>query len=522
MTKKKTTKKALITSMLSLVLCVTMLVGSTYAWFTDSVTSANNIIKSGTLDVTMEWADGTKDPGAADTVWTDASSGAMFKDDILWEPGYVDVKHIKIANVGSLALKYQVNILANGEVSDLANVIDVYYVDPAVQVTDRAALANAPKLGTLTEVLAGMGTSATGELLAGKADTITLALKMQESAGNDYQNKSIGANFSVQLLATQLTYEGDSFDNQYDSESKYPVEGTVTVPAGNTEAVEVKAENITVTVPADAAEEGAVYKMVVKNESIESDDVTDETTVAFDLTMYKNDVKVSGDTIYEVTKNIGSGLFISEVTHNDVSMTKADTGADQTYTYDFATGVLTIYTKSFSPFAVTYTDYKDYTINKNFFYGGYISVSTGRDFLPVLAVMPEITKYSVFDGDTRITDSVTFRFSGVKKDEIDENSYKVSFNLAIKDENGNDLELKPGMPSTINGKEYLNMYVNLLEIPEGYAVSDVKVNGTSFTLTDNASGNPAKGEYWIGYEGKDVYLQSMEAGQFEVIVSKTN
>ena len=221
MTKKHSTKKALMLSILSLVLCFSMLIGTTFAWFTDSVTSANNIIKSGSLDVEMYWADGTEAPDSA--TWTDASTGAIFNYD-KWEPGYVEVRHIKIANEGTLALKYQIKIVANGEVSDLADVIDVYYVDPAVQVADRTALDNIEPVGTLNEVLAGMPGNASGDLQAEKVDTITLALKMQESAGNEYQNKSIGSDFSVILMATQLTAETDSFDDQYDFDATYTAE----------------------------------------------------------------------------------------------------------------------------------------------------------------------------------------------------------------------------------------------------------------------------------------------------------
>ncbi len=148
----------------------------------------------------------------------------------------------------------------------------------------------------------------------------------------------------------------------------------------------------------------------------------------------------------------------------------------------------------------------------------YISQTTGKDFLPIIAVMPEITGYCVYDGDNRITNEVRFRFSNVKKETIDENSYKVSYVLAIQDENGYDLTLKPGMPSTINGKEYLHVYMNLLEIPEGYSVSEVKVNDSSLTKTTKSS--PATGEYLIGYEAKDVYFQYMEAGLIEVIITK--
>ena len=221
--KKNQTRRALLMSALSLLLCMSMLVGTTFAWFTDSVTSANNIIKSGNLDVEMYWADGKLAVPTEESGWTDASQGAIFNYD-LWEPGYTEVRHIQIANKGSLALKYQLKIIANGEVSKLADVIDVYYVDPAVQVADRAALANAPKLGTLTEVLANVPTTASGNLLPDKAHTITIALKMQETAGNEYQNLAIGSDFSVVLMATQLTAETDSFDDQYDFDATYTAE----------------------------------------------------------------------------------------------------------------------------------------------------------------------------------------------------------------------------------------------------------------------------------------------------------
>ena len=221
MTTVKNTRKALLMSAVSLLLCFAMLLGTTFAWFTDSAASGSNVITSGNLDVEMYWADGTAAVPTTSAGWTDASTGAIF-DYKNWEPGYVQVRHIKIANEGSLAFKYKVNIVANGTVSDLANVIDVYYVDPAVQVADRTALASNMKIGTLAEVLAALGDTGNGTLKAGESDVITLALKMQESAGNEYMNKSIGTDFSVQLFATQLASETDSFGKDYDKDSEYP------------------------------------------------------------------------------------------------------------------------------------------------------------------------------------------------------------------------------------------------------------------------------------------------------------
>ncbi|MBQ7365431.1 MAG: hypothetical protein IJW46_07515 [Clostridia bacterium] len=217
MTSKYITKRALCASFVAMLLCFSMLLGTTYAWFTDSVTSANNVIQSGTLNVEMYWAKGTEDPTTA--TWEDASETAIFNYDN-WEPGYVEVRHIKIANEGTLALKYQLRIIANGEVSDLTDVIDVYYVDPAKQITDPVDLTADMKLGTLSEVLSNFDATGGGKLAANTVDMVTLALKMQDTAGNAYQGKSIGTDFSVLLTATQLAAEEDSFDNQYDKDAK--------------------------------------------------------------------------------------------------------------------------------------------------------------------------------------------------------------------------------------------------------------------------------------------------------------
>ncbi len=229
---RKSTKKALMMSALSLLLCISMLIGTTYAWFTDTVTSKNNIIKSGKLDVEMYWADGDEDPATA--TYEDASEGAIF-DYELWEPGYVQARHIKVANVGNLALKYQMRILANGVVSKLADVIDVYYFAEATKLT-RANLTESVKLGTLAEVLTNnvdldvANENALSAKIAGSLEpkgsendskSVTIALKMQESAGNEYQDLAIGTDFTVQLLATQFTYEEDSFNNKYDDKADY-------------------------------------------------------------------------------------------------------------------------------------------------------------------------------------------------------------------------------------------------------------------------------------------------------------
>ena len=223
MTNKKTTKRALVMSVLSLVLCVSMFVGTTFAWFTDEVVSSNNIIKSGSLDVEMFWSDNNTD-------WTDASTGAIF-DYKFWEPGYTEVKYIKIKNVGDLALRYQMNIIPDvlpaAGAANLADVIDVYVLGANAT---RADVDAATPVATLAQLMAKADGAASGTLLPvdgsdryDVTDTspegeivYCIALKMKEEAGNEYQNLTVGNGFSVQLLATQYTWEKDTFDDLYD------------------------------------------------------------------------------------------------------------------------------------------------------------------------------------------------------------------------------------------------------------------------------------------------------------------
>ena len=79
----KSVKRNLFTSAIALLLCVSMLVGTTFAWFTDSVTTGKNIIQSGNLDIEMYWTDDL-DSG----VWynvEDAAYNTIFDYDN-WEP----------------------------------------------------------------------------------------------------------------------------------------------------------------------------------------------------------------------------------------------------------------------------------------------------------------------------------------------------------------------------------------------------------------------------------------------------
>ena len=236
MTKKNSTKKALITSALCLLLCVSMLVGATFAWFTDSVTSTNNVITAGNLDVNMYWSTDASN-------WTpvEADTNVFTKD--LWEPGHTEVVYLKVVNEGTLALKYNVNInIASekgsvnvlGEEFELSDYI-MYGVKPVTAAyANRTAAKN-----DVSSIAVGLKTAFAPEVQAlypadntpdGCVSEVTLAVVvyMPTDVGNEANYKTgeeaPEINLGINLMATQLDYEQDSFGPDYDINAKYFVD----------------------------------------------------------------------------------------------------------------------------------------------------------------------------------------------------------------------------------------------------------------------------------------------------------
>ena len=222
MTKQKSTKKTLLTSVLSLILCMAMLIGTTFAWFTDSVTSTNNKIQAGNLKIDLELLD--KESGKWNSIKN--SDEAIF-DYNLWEPGYTDVKILKVENEGNLALKWMAKFISENELTALANVIDVYVCPSENELAypaDRNNLSGYVCVGTVAEFVNTIETTTTGTLKADETAYLGIALKMREEAGNEYQGMDLGGAFDIMVMATQLTAEEDSFDDQYDKDATYTAE----------------------------------------------------------------------------------------------------------------------------------------------------------------------------------------------------------------------------------------------------------------------------------------------------------
>ncbi len=230
MTNSKATKKALFMSMLSLLLCFTMLMGATFAWFTDTVKSSNNIIKAGNLDIELYY----QVEGQTDWTKVDANSN-IFKENALWEPGYTEVVRLKAVNEGSLALKYQlgVNVVSeetsinvDGGELKLSDHIKYGLIDNGNPVTRETAIAAVNADAT------PLATAYTSDVISlypegsedGESEKIvTLVVYMPttvDNVANHAKDAKIPTiNLGLNVSATQLDAEEDSFGKDYDEEA---------------------------------------------------------------------------------------------------------------------------------------------------------------------------------------------------------------------------------------------------------------------------------------------------------------
>ena len=214
MTSSKSTKRALISSTLAILMCVAMLIGTTFAWFTDSASTAVNKIQAGNLEIELQMKDNNGN-------WVNAEGKTLpflvegkipaKGTQILWEPGCTYyVPEVRVVNKGNLAVKFEyVNELL-GVTGKLAEVLEPVFKTPVD--------ANGEEVNIEPEIL--------------KPDEASPAWSfgyhMLETAGNEYQNAT-ATGMCLTVVATQATYENDSFNNQYDKDAQYPDVDVVTV-----------------------------------------------------------------------------------------------------------------------------------------------------------------------------------------------------------------------------------------------------------------------------------------------------
>lgn len=226
MTSSKSTKRALVSSALALLMCVTMLVGATFAWFTDTASTGVNKIQAGNLDVKLMYS--------TDMVeWKEATDQTkLFDDKALWEPGYTQVVYLKIVNAGNLALKYEAGFSknytsnrgknVNGDWYRVDNYLKIGTAETATKFANREAVWSAIAATEKTLAKDVMLTDGWITLKAGESSKpFAVAIYMPTSVGNEANaskhRPSSVSGLGIEVRATQATVESDSFGTDYDA-----------------------------------------------------------------------------------------------------------------------------------------------------------------------------------------------------------------------------------------------------------------------------------------------------------------
>ena len=397
-TNKNSVRRNLIISATALMLSIAMLIGTTFAWFTDSVTSGRNHIQAGNLDVELKYKNKTTTEFADVTTKTQ-----LFDDSALWEPGHVEYVVLNVHNAGTLALKYNLNVTVDKETEGtsvetnkkfkLSSFLQYAAVPGDLTGKSRSEMITAAE-GNNPTALSGGYTVTDQSLLANSDDDIvTLVVWMPEETGNaaNYTGNDIPTiELGLTLVATQYTEESDSFDNTYDKDAKYPAVGSVTAPVENgivksdieietTEKLEsdptspVARALIPAKAKTTAAKDDTSTQLVLRVE--EASTATIDGVNTFERKLRTLDVTMDGlapdnDKIIRVELYVGKNLEDFQLYHNKDLMwgvgnwndfnlywnlrDEDPDSADHVFYYDADTGYVTFTTMSFASFTLTY------------------------------------------------------------------------------------------------------------------------------------------------------------------------
>ena len=391
----KKTRFALFQSVISLMLCVSMLVGTTFAWFTDTVNTGINTIAAGVLDVELYHTNAT----AADEPVTQNTE--LFKDlngkPILWEPGAVSYENLRITNAGDLALVYRMTMVTanenfvkdpDGSLNGLSKALKVGIVPGGVTATDRQgviasveggwiSMSEFLRSGTLLPEGKGVSEETWGVVIywePGEYDNLWNLNNGKELTDGDVLSIDLG----ISLIATQEEFESDSFGTDYDVDAKgglFPdfESGTVTAPVQpdvnglTAEDVSLTAEQVAAFVPKGVKLASGANQLALTVK--EMSDTGSDVQLGENEAMRSLDVHIDGvaaDNTQPITvtlkEAVATGLNMGNYklyhVENGVTaeMTYVEASADFTahnqFKYDPATGDVTLYMATFSEVAL--------------------------------------------------------------------------------------------------------------------------------------------------------------------------
>ena len=472
MTNRKSTKRALLGNVMAMVLCLAMLVGATFAWFTDTASTGVNKIQAGNLDVVLEMQNADGKWVSAEGKTLDFVKAADAKGEaILWEPGCTyELPALRIRNNGNLALKYKVAITGINGSAKLNEAIE----------------------WTIGDVAMG----AEQHLAAGESSAFTIKGHMWESAGNEYMNESIDG-IAITVVATQDTVESDSFDKDYDADAEYPVVAVGDVNTDGDTVLKDKEEDhtIQVTVPAGALDEGvqSLKLEVVKSATPAGVKVAStESSQSYEVTMKDqsgNAVSTNG-TLMTVEMNVGKNRTALKLYHDGEKMTKDNgtlTDAADHYVYDAATGYVTMKVSHFSPFTAVFA--RDYWTDHAA--DGYATPVDTADKVVTVASAEELALFA-----KEVTDDGK-NYSGY------------TLNLA------NDVDLGEYLWKPINGYNRLS---GIVVNGNGHTIRNMKVRGCTNSRVYGAGFigdiNGAVTVKDIAFDGADVFFVNYAKPQF--------
>lgn len=207
---KNAKRNVLISSVITIVLCISLIAGGTYAWFTDTAKVDVNKVVSGKLDVALEMEEGSEwvsAEGKTLSFLRMSEDGTLTADEaVIFEPGATyRLPALRVKNNGNLAVKYKVSISGAAGDLKLLDALTFTLGDEAENISAGDVLLEATLLP------------------GGTGDELSLTVRMSETAGNEYQNLTL-ENIAVTVYATQAANESDSTGSAYDKDAQYPVD----------------------------------------------------------------------------------------------------------------------------------------------------------------------------------------------------------------------------------------------------------------------------------------------------------
>ena len=372
----KNTRKSLLHSVIALLLCFSMLLSTTFAWFTDSVESGTNQIVAGNLDIELEYSHDGK-------VWNPVqNSSEIFDKNAKWEPGYTEVVYLRISNLGSLALKYQlgINIVDERAGTNVAGetfkLSDYIYMGVAKDQKTTFTSRDQAMKAIENPGIISTGYTQPGTMTAGQdAQYLAVVVYMPETVGNDANYKTGTTppqiSLGITLVATQMSNESDSFGSDYDAGAEFPViqagsiSTNVTLVDGKVSqdaTVENEDQTLQMNVTAGVEATSDVLTLSVSElEGTQSNVVLGNNEVMRSLDVHMTGVSANNTQPMTITikEAVAKGLNSTSIklyhveNGQTIEMTAVDTfTAHNQFKYDPATGNITLYMATFSEVAL--------------------------------------------------------------------------------------------------------------------------------------------------------------------------